>query len=307
MSNSKDNDTTSKFSAGSIEVDLFKRKREESENHSENIRGTHEQMKKQEEEIKTLREELKRRDESWQIEKYELQQEIKIMKKRLEAQEKNSKKNNIIIKGTTAQDNNLKEWVTELIKKENIFIDSDLTYEEQKTQAIIRKIAKEEKNKGNSIKVSYKKLEINGEKTNENTTTKIANEMDTIRENGKIIKQEKEITVNSSNENGVGINRKRKELVQELQKLTTKQRHITKAKEKDQDGIDMKLEEIATDITGIKRENAQLKEKIEDQSKKIKLLGRKIRKKNLVVMGVLDEKEEEKNVTLEKINNSFEY
>ncbi|KAK4883406.1 hypothetical protein RN001_006725 [Aquatica leii] len=46
----------------------------------------------------------------------------------------------------------------------NIYIDSDLTYEEQKTQAIIRKIAKEEKNKGNSIKVSYKKLEINGEK-----------------------------------------------------------------------------------------------------------------------------------------------
>ncbi|KAK4872933.1 hypothetical protein RN001_014962 [Aquatica leii] len=130
------------------------------------------------------------------------------MKKRLEAQEKNSKKNNIIIKGTTAQDNNLKVWLKELIKKEtgarievetvykigkqkpkmvitklknfeqkmeviknkyklggkNIYIDSDLTYEEQKTQEIIRKIAKEEKNKGNSIKVSYKKLEINGVK-----------------------------------------------------------------------------------------------------------------------------------------------
>ncbi|KAK4876400.1 hypothetical protein RN001_012822 [Aquatica leii] len=152
------------------------------------IRGTHEQMKKQEEEIKTLREELKRRNESWQIEKYEVQQEVKISKKRLEAQEKNSKKNNIIIKGTTAQDNNLKEWIgkqepkmviaklknfeqkMEVIKNKyklggkNIYIDSDLTYEEQKTQSIIRKIAKEEKNKGNSIKVSYKKLEINGEK-----------------------------------------------------------------------------------------------------------------------------------------------
>ncbi|KAK4886809.1 hypothetical protein RN001_003080 [Aquatica leii] len=159
------------------------------------IRGTHEQMKKQEEEIKTLREELKRRDESWQIAKYKLQQEVKILKKRLEAQEKNSKKNNIIIKGTTAQDNNLKECVTELINKETgatievetaykigkqepkmviaklknfeqkmeviknkyklggkmIYIDSDLTYEEQKTQSIIRKIAKEEKNKGNIV------------------------------------------------------------------------------------------------------------------------------------------------------------
>ncbi|KAK4872932.1 hypothetical protein RN001_014961 [Aquatica leii] len=61
--------------------------------------------------------------------------------------------------------------------------------------------------------------------------------MDTIRENGKIIKQDKEKTENSSNGNGVGINRKRKELVQELQKVTTKQRHLTKTKEKDQDNI----------------------------------------------------------------------
>ncbi|KAK4879580.1 hypothetical protein RN001_007726 [Aquatica leii] len=47
---------------------------------------------------------------------------------------------------------------------DNIYIDSDLTYKEQKTQAIIRKIAKEENNKPNSTKVSYKKLEINGVK-----------------------------------------------------------------------------------------------------------------------------------------------
>ncbi|KAK4881816.1 hypothetical protein RN001_005135 [Aquatica leii] len=45
MSNSKDNDITIKFSAGSIEVDLFKRKREESENHSEKIEDLENQRK----------------------------------------------------------------------------------------------------------------------------------------------------------------------------------------------------------------------------------------------------------------------
>ncbi|KAK4874653.1 hypothetical protein RN001_014013 [Aquatica leii] len=45
MSNSKDNDTTSKFSAGSIEVDLFKRKREESKKHREKIEALGNQRK----------------------------------------------------------------------------------------------------------------------------------------------------------------------------------------------------------------------------------------------------------------------
>lgn len=50
------------------------------------------------------------------------------------------------------------------LKGKNIYIDSDLTLDEQKTQAEIRKAAKEEKDKGNNTKVGYRKLEINGMK-----------------------------------------------------------------------------------------------------------------------------------------------
>lgn len=43
-----------------------------------------------------------------------------------------------------------------------IYIDSDLTMDEQKVQAEIRKLARTEKQKGNVTKVGYRKMEVNG-------------------------------------------------------------------------------------------------------------------------------------------------
>lgn len=45
--------------------------------------------------------------------------------------------------------------------KKKIFIEDDLTVEERKVQGILRTRAKEEKNKGNTAKVGYRKIKIN--------------------------------------------------------------------------------------------------------------------------------------------------
>uniref|UniRef100_A0A6P7GZV5 Uncharacterized protein LOC114342707 isoform X1 n=1 Tax=Diabrotica virgifera virgifera TaxID=50390 RepID=A0A6P7GZV5_DIAVI len=48
------------------------------------------------------------------------------------------------------------------LQGQKVYIESDLTRKEREIQAKIRKMAKEEKDKGNTTKIGYMKLEING-------------------------------------------------------------------------------------------------------------------------------------------------
>uniref|UniRef100_A0A6P7H9T7 Uncharacterized protein LOC114347967 n=1 Tax=Diabrotica virgifera virgifera TaxID=50390 RepID=A0A6P7H9T7_DIAVI len=48
------------------------------------------------------------------------------------------------------------------LQGQKAYIESDLTRKEREIQAKIRKMAKEEKDKGNTTKIGYMKLEING-------------------------------------------------------------------------------------------------------------------------------------------------
>lgn len=48
------------------------------------------------------------------------------------------------------------------LKNKGIFIENDLTIEERATQFNLREIVREEKQKGNTVKISYKKIHING-------------------------------------------------------------------------------------------------------------------------------------------------
>ena len=64
---------------------------------------------------------------------------------------------------------------------------ADLTKKEIKIQSKIREIAKEERNKGNRIKIGYKKLTINGKEwkwdENENNVKEIMSNQNTIPKN----------------------------------------------------------------------------------------------------------------------------
>ena len=48
------------------------------------------------------------------------------------------------------------------LQGQECFIDDDMTLNEREIQAELRKLAREEKEKGNSVKVGYQKLQING-------------------------------------------------------------------------------------------------------------------------------------------------
>lgn len=65
--------------------------------------------------------------------------------------------------------------------------------------------------------------------------------------------------------------------------------------------MDAKLGQIVTDMNTIKLENIQLKEKVEKQDKRIEILEKEARKKNLVLKGVMDEEDEGQRELLEKI------
>ena len=73
------------------------------------------------------------------------------------------------------------------LKENKIFINTDLTKKEIKIQSKIREIAKEERNKGNRIKIGYKKLTINGKEwkwdKNENNVKEIMSNQNTIPKN----------------------------------------------------------------------------------------------------------------------------
>ncbi|KAK9739642.1 hypothetical protein QE152_g8821 [Popillia japonica] len=86
------------------------------------IKNSCDQLKKTNEEIKSLREEMKRREEEWRkerelwsCEKKNLLDRVKKMEDKLERQEKNDKKNNIIIKGLDTEQRDIKEVTQEFL------------------------------------------------------------------------------------------------------------------------------------------------------------------------------------------------
>lgn len=82
-----------------------------------------EMIKKQEElmeELKEMRKEMKRKEEKWEEEREQLISRIEILENRQESEEREKKKNNIVVKGLSIENENenVKEKVEEFIKKE---------------------------------------------------------------------------------------------------------------------------------------------------------------------------------------------
>ncbi|KAK9717670.1 hypothetical protein QE152_g23600 [Popillia japonica] len=69
-------------------------------------------------EIKEIKQEMRKKEEKWEREKTELVQRIQILENRLENDEKQKRKNNIIIKGIKAGENQIKEGVVDFLKQE---------------------------------------------------------------------------------------------------------------------------------------------------------------------------------------------
>ncbi|KAK9738460.1 hypothetical protein QE152_g9803 [Popillia japonica] len=61
---------------------------------------------------------MRKKEEKWEREKPQLVQRIQILENRLENDEKQKRKNNIIIKGIKAGENQIKEGVVEFLKQE---------------------------------------------------------------------------------------------------------------------------------------------------------------------------------------------
>lgn len=172
------------------------------------IKDIKEQMKSYWEELRTLKEDFLKKEVEWETERNEMRKEIGQMKRKLENQERNHKKNNIVVKGAKFESENQKQEITDFLQRElgvradveevfkvgkqepkvtviklknfeqkteilkqkyklgskRIYLDSDLTTEEQRVQAEIRKVARDEKNNGKNTRVGYRKIEINGVK-----------------------------------------------------------------------------------------------------------------------------------------------
>lgn len=166
------------------------------------------QMKKYGEDLRELKEEFIKKEMQWESDKGKLREEIKTLKTRVENQERNNKRNNIVMKGKNFDEKNLKQEIKTFLQEEidvntdiedaykvgkqepkpiiikfksfdgkmevlqqkkkllqqQIYLDSDLTLEEQKIQAEIRKVARTEKDKGKRTRVGYQKIEIEGKK-----------------------------------------------------------------------------------------------------------------------------------------------
>lgn len=167
-----------------------------------------EQMKRNLEENKELREEIRKNQEKWEEERQCLVQRIDHLEGRIEAMDKQKRKNNIIIKGNMEKPledekavekfleekintkirvvqtrqiqtgrNGIITWAKldswsskqDVMKKKSalrgtdLFIQNDLTLEEQRVEAEIRKIARSERTKGKQVKIGYQKIEIDGQ------------------------------------------------------------------------------------------------------------------------------------------------
>lgn len=159
------------------------------------------------EEIKEIKHEMRRKEEKWDEEKCQLMKRIETLEFKAEKEEKQKRKNNIIIRGITVEENQVPKGVQDFLSKTlqiemkierayiinkdkhdqiiraeleswgkkqeimknksnlkntKIYIDNDLTNEERFIQREIRSIAKEEKGKGNKVKIGYQKIIISG-------------------------------------------------------------------------------------------------------------------------------------------------
>ena len=163
------------------------------------------EIAKMNEEFQKAKIEWEKKAEEWRVEKVELGNRIKKLEEKIERQDRDKRRNNVVIKGVQIEGNQMEEKVEELLrdklkivakvkkgysvkgkddkriiiaemdswenKKEvmkmkgllkdtNIFIENDQTYEERKIQAELRKIMKEEKEKGRKVKMGYQKIII---------------------------------------------------------------------------------------------------------------------------------------------------
>lgn len=76
------------------------------------------EMKIQNEQIKQLKEDMRKGELKWQEERKELTQRIETLEEKLEKQEKEKKRNNVVIKGLNLEESNIKEKVQEFLEKE---------------------------------------------------------------------------------------------------------------------------------------------------------------------------------------------
>lgn len=161
-----------------------------------------EKLGKTNEELKQIKQEMKENEKIGKREKQDLEEKLGVMEKRIERQEKEQRKNNIIIKGAEIKGPDLKGKVENFLenqigvktsipeaysigvrmtlvkiqswddkmaimkKKQNLkgtntFIENDLTKQEREIQKTLRDIAKKEKEKGNVVRIAYKKITIN--------------------------------------------------------------------------------------------------------------------------------------------------
>ena len=157
--------------------------------------------------IKNIREELRSKEDKWEKEKRELCSRIEQLEERFEAEERNKRKKNIVIKGLKVEKGNERNEVSTFLRKElkieanisgaygikagdrvlivaslqnfedkmevmkkkselkgsKIYIENDLTKNEQKIQAEILKIARDRKENGQKVRVGYRKIVVDGE------------------------------------------------------------------------------------------------------------------------------------------------
>lgn len=175
------------------------------ENFEENIKQTDlikKELESTNRELKMMKEEMKVREEGWQEERQELLNRIQKLEVTTEKQEKEKRRNNIIIKNSGIEGPNIQSKteafieekvkvqakITEAyeitkgiilakiqnwqqkktimenkdkLKNTRVYIENDMTKQEREIQAQLRKIAKEEKSKGNETQVKYQKIVIN--------------------------------------------------------------------------------------------------------------------------------------------------
>lgn len=65
--------------------------------------------------------------------------------------------------------------------------------------------------------------------------------------------------------------------------------------------MDEKLERVTEELRTVKTENIELKDKITKQEQRMESLEKQIRRKNLIIKGIIDEEKEEESITKEKI------
>lgn len=75
-------------------------------------------FRENQEEIRKLKEEMKKKEEIWEREKHQLRYKIQNLEDRLESEEKNKKRNNIVIRGVNCEGENIKERTRGFLEKQ---------------------------------------------------------------------------------------------------------------------------------------------------------------------------------------------